>query len=302
LLEQKLDPEKWNGYSGEYPDLVKEALPGRLLGAFEAVCHSIDELPCPQAERDFFTLAVLSIMPRYSRAEPTGGWLKWLNKRTRVESLPRVIAERVEWMTDDLRRMKSTQKGDWQVSQRDVRRITGVDDQFDFVITSPPYPNRHDYTRVFGVELMFAFLDWKQTRQLRYQSFHSHPEARPKRPEADDYREPPALRRAIAAVKRECADERIPKMLRGYFLDMFIALAALCRVCQKRGRIVLVLGNAQYSGVPILVDEYTAAIAKQAGLQCERIAAARFRGNSAQQMGALGLHPSRESVVILQKA
>jgi hypothetical protein len=37
-------------------------------------------------------------------------------------------------------------------------------------------------------------------------------------------------------------------------------------------------------------------------LRCERIVAARYRGNSAQQMKTFGRHPARESVVYFQKA
>ena len=62
-----------------------------------------------------------------------------------------------------------------------------------------------------------------------------------------------------------------------------------------------VVGNACYSGVPIPVDEILAHIGQQIGLKLKRIVAVRYRGNSAQQMGAYGRQPSRESVVIFQK-
>src|SRR5207249_1648220 len=45
-LRGRLDPAGWNGASRTYPQLVVEALPGRLLGAFDAVARSIGELPC----------------------------------------------------------------------------------------------------------------------------------------------------------------------------------------------------------------------------------------------------------------
>jgi len=56
-----------------------------------------------------------------------------------------------------------------------------------------------------------------------------------------------------------------------------------------------VVGNAQYYGVPILVDELTAEIGEQVGLKCQTLVSARHRGNSAQQMGTFGRNPSRES-------
>jgi hypothetical protein len=52
--------------------------------------------------------------------------------------------------------------------------------------------------------------------------------------------------------------------------------------------------------VPITVDELTAEVGEQAGLKCEKLLVARYRGNSAQQMGKHGRNPSRESVVVFQ--
>lgn len=62
-------------------------------------------------------------------------------------------------------------EGSWQVQIADARSLPDPKGTYTAVITSPPYPNRHDYTRVFGVELLFEFLDWERLRMLRYQSF-----------------------------------------------------------------------------------------------------------------------------------
>ena len=90
-------------------------------------------------------------------------------------------------------------------------------------------------------------------------------------------------------------------MLEGYFLDMYLCLREVMRVSCPGAKIAFVVGNAQYSGEPILVDELTAEIGEQVGLKCEKILATRYRGNSAQQMGKYGRNPSRESVVIFRK-
>jgi len=72
-------------------------------------------------------------------------------------------------------------------------------------------------------------------------------------------------------------------------------------VCKRKARIAFVVGNAQYSGLAIPVDELTAELGEQAGLKCDKLVVARYRGNSAQQMGKYGRKPSRESVVLFQK-
>jgi len=183
----------------------------------------------------------------------------------------------------------------------DARHLAAADGIFSAVITSPPYPNRHDYTRIFGVELMYGFLDWEGTRAVRYQSFHSHPEARPTRPDSHEYRHPVLLRSCLDAIGRHSANPRLMRMLNGYFLDMFCCLKEMHRVCVGGARMALVLGNAQYYGQPLPVDEVTAQIGEMVGLRCVEIIVARIRGNSAQQMKLYGRRPSRESVVVFEK-
>lgn len=189
----------------------------------------------------------------------------------------------------------------WDVEIADARQLPDTGPTYSAVISSPSYPNRHDYTRVFGVELMFAFLDWSKTRKLRYQSIQSHPEARPQRPDASAFELPRGLARAIGKVKTLSNDPRIPRMLYGYFLDIYLCLLEIRRVCKSGARIAFILGNAQYCGVTIRVGEYTAQIGEQTGLLCENILVARYRGNSAQQMGRFGRTPSRESVIIFRR-
>ena len=201
-------------------------------------------------------------------------------------------------MLSDVCQTASQGHGKWRAQIADARIMPVPDAEYSAVITSPPYPNRHDYTRVFGVELMFAFHDWEANRMLRHQTFHSHPEARPQRPTVAGYKPPKALDESL----RHLSDKRVQRMLEGYFLDMFLCLCEIGRVCGERAKVALVLGNAQYNGKPLLVDEFTAEIGEQAGLNCTEIRAVRWRGNSAQQMGRYGRTPARESVVMFEKA
>ncbi len=197
----------------------------------------------------------------------------------------------------DVRRADFDDGDGWTARLADARALPESDGTYSAVITSPPYPNRHDYTRVFGVELMFGFLDWERNRELRRQSFHSHPEARPRRPQAPEYEAPGRLEDSV----RDLSDQRIRRMLRGYFLDMYLCLREAARVCRDGAKIAFVVGNARYGGRAILVDEFTAELGERAGLVCKEIRAVRWRGNSAQQMGRYGRVASRESIVIFEK-
>jgi len=286
-IMKSLTPSRWDGPVRSYPELVQKALPGKLLGAFDALDRELKDLGKHKTDRDFFRLALLSTLPHYSRAVATGGWLKWVKKRERVSSLPATFSARVELMIGDLRQVQLAWRALWHVSQADARRLPDKGNTYSAVVTSPPYPNRHDYTRVFGVELMFGFLDWEETRRLRYQSIHSHPEAKPE---------------SLQSIRGKGTDARVPKMLEGYFLDLYLCLCELKRVCQPKCKIAIVVGNAQYFGEPVLVDEIMAEVGEQSGLTCEKLIVARYRGNSAQQMGKYGRNPSRESVVIFRRS
>ena len=285
----------------KYPSLVMKALPGKLVSAFDSIDRAIGGLEATTIERDFFRLALLSTIPRHSRAVANGGWLSWVGRESATADLVTDFGERLETMLEDVEAVYPGGRPCCRAEEADARSLPDADATYSAVITSPPYPNRHDYTRVFGVELMFGFLDWEQTRQLRYQSFHSHPEARPTRPEAAGYNRPRRLVLALAHIREKEGDPRVGRMLDGYFLDLYLVLREVRRTCKPRARVAIVVGNARYQGVPIVVDELTAEIGEQAGLICEKLLVARYRGNSAQQMGKYGRHPSRESVVLFQR-
>ena len=280
-----------------YPELVHKALPEGRLEALDAVATGIENIDYSSSERDFFRLALISIIPRFSHAVANGGWLRWLNQGAGAENVTNFFKEQVEMMLSDV--CDTATQGDryWEACVADARVMPASDAEYSAVITSPPYPNRHDYTRIFGVELMFAFQDWEANRALRYQTFHSHPEARPNRPSAGRYKPPKALDASV----RDLSDKRIQRMLDGYFLDMYLCLCEVARVCRKGAKAAFVVGNTQYDGTAILVDELTAEIGEQAGLTCKEIRAVRWRGNSAQQMGKYGRMAARESVVMFEK-
>jgi site-specific DNA-methyltransferase (cytosine-N4-specific) len=300
-LKSTIDTSKWNGTKKTYPDLIYKALPGKMLGTFESILTDIVNLRTYKAERDFFKLALLATIPEYSRAVSSGGWLKWVNKSNRSSGIMRDFSKQVNLMIEDVEDCGIHQQGKWCVKNSDVRALPDKENTYSAVITSPPYPNRHDYTRVFSVELMFGFLSWHDTRRLRYQSFQSHPESHPNRPRSNGYKEPIILSDVINRIQMKKHEVRIIEMLRGYFLDISCALSEIKRVCKNNAKIAFVVGNAQYYGEPIEVDKLTAEIGEQIGLSCEKIIVARYRGNSAQQMKMYGRIPSRESVVILRK-
>lgn len=282
-------------------ELLKKAFVPRVFSQIKGVWDIITYLDCNENIKNFFRLGVLKSIHKVSRARISGGWYKWEDP---IETdFISVFENNVDIMLEDLNYGLQASSGvETRIETADARCLPSSDDEYSAVITSPPYPNRHDYSRIFNIELLIGFLNSIETKKLRYQSFHSHPEAKPVRPVCNLYSPPHELVEAIERIKfvNKKGDPRVPRMIEGYFLDLFCFLSELKRICKSKARIAIVIGNAQYSGIPILCDELCAEIATSIGLICDNISISRYRGNSAQQMAKFGRNPSRESVVVLR--
>ena len=148
-LERTLMHNSTTPMDRSYPELVHKALPEGRLEALDAVATGIENIDCSSSERDFFRLALLSIIPRFSHAVANGGWLRWLNQGAGAENVTIFFKEQVEMMLSDV--CDTAPQGDsyWEARVADARVMPASDAEYSAVITSPPYPNRHDYTRIF---------------------------------------------------------------------------------------------------------------------------------------------------------
>lgn len=280
-----------------YPTLARRAFDDETLGELDRLDRGLAMVD--GQGRDAIRLAVLKVLPQFSRLTRKGGWLANVTPAQPATQLLDTIERLVNDFDNDLAKIESAGTGA-AVALADARRMPLADASVDALMTSPPYPNRHDYTRVFGVELAYAFLDDEGIRKLRRQSLESHPEARPVRPATLSYAPPTELQTAIDRIAAKVDRNRIPPMLRGYFLDMHLVLAEVRRILKPHGRAAFVVGNARYVGIALEVDTYLALIGQSLGFQVEHIFVARRRGNSAQQMGKHGREPQRESIIVFR--
>jgi tRNA G10 N-methylase Trm11 len=183
----------------------------------------------------------------------------------------------------------------------DARKLP-TKQKFDAVITSPPYPNRHDYTRIYALEMAFDFVSTnEELKDIRYQTIRSHVEARRKY-DAVGYGKPAILGNMIEEIRRNGTNNpQVTSMIEGYFEDMYLVLSEISRCLKNKGRVALVVSNVRFAGVNIPVDELLAEIGTQVGMAPKEILVTRYRGNSSQQMGRYKRQPSRESIIIWEK-
>ena len=283
------------------PERLRKAFAPQELAHLMGLRRQIEQLPQPYA--DFFLLVLLRTQQRVSRAVPDGGWFRWVSKPDQSARIALWFEEQAGQHIADV----PARVPEWPPAQLvcdDARRLQHLEGAFDLVLTSPPYPNRHDYSRIFHVELLSLGLEEHEVERFRRASLRSHVEAVAPQVRASDYHLPsklPKLQEVLSALP-DRIDKRIPSMLKGYFEDLYLTLKAL-RPRLKEGAIcAFVVGNVRYGGVMVPVDEILVQIGEQAGYAFEQAWVARLRGNSAQQMGRFGREPTRESIVILRRA
>ena len=256
------------------------------------------------APRSFFVVALLSAVREFSRAVPDGGWFRWQEWPDRSTEIRDSFKNTVSLMMADVQALNWSE-GDPPASVRraDARKLPVASSLIDGLITSPPYANRHDYSRVFHIELLLLGEAESDVTKLRHRSIRSHVEARSPRGftrRLEPYKPPTLLSEALEALPTD-TDNRVRRFLQGYFEDIYLSLVDVARILRPGGRAAYVVGNVRHAGVMVLVDQIIAQLACQAGLDFEAAWVIRQRGNAAQQMGRYGRQPSRESVILLSK-
>jgi len=284
-------------------DIMRKAFSPRVLRILFGIRRRIQQIS-PQNNRDLFMLGLLGILEQVSRTSKSGGFLRLTDNKVDPKKVFPTFKNKIMTMIHDLETTRDCQEPFHKSASfiGDSRKLP-TRNRFDAVITSPPYPNRHDYTRIYALEMLMNFVESnKQFKQIRYSTIRSHVEAKPKFAIDGIYREPKELTRLISMIsKRELNNKAVIPMLHGYFEDMFLSLREVSRCLRSEGHAAFVVSNVRFGGLNIPVDTLLAEIGEQTGLLTQHVWIARYRGNSPQQMGQYGREPSRESIVIWRK-
>ncbi|WP_094755435.1 hypothetical protein [Acetobacter orientalis] len=142
-----------------------------------------------------------------------------------------------------------------------------VDGLWDGVITSPPYLNGTNYIRNARLELWFhrkirSKSDLRSLRDSVITSGINDVDAR------TDWKPVTAgTKRIVAELEQKAYDQRIPKMVGGYFRDMKIAMSALTACLRKKGRLCIDIGDSIYAGVHVPTDDLLIEVAEGIGLR-----------------------------------
>jgi hypothetical protein len=201
---------------------------------------------------------------------------------------------------------------------------TFEDDSIDFVITSPPYLNRYDYTRTYALELAFLECSEDKVKSLRQQMLSCTVENRDKRKYLEEYyrnkeryhdflkidstfKQQAALQEILMILEQNKKEgnlnnKNIARLVCNYFYEMCFVIYELSRILKLGGLIAIVNDNVKYAGEEIPVDLILSNIAECFGLKTKYIwTLGRGKGNSSQQMGNYGRTELRKCVYIWEK-
>jgi len=135
------------------------------------------------------------------------------------------------------------------------------------VITSPPYLNGTNYIRNARLELWYrrelkSKLDLRRLRDGVITSGINDVDAQ------TDWRPVSrGIERVVAELEQHAYDQRICKMVGGYFRDMQTAMRSLTAALNKGGRICIDIGDSIYAGIHVATDDLLVEVADGIGLK-----------------------------------
>ena len=277
--------------------------------------------------RELLTLACLSVLEEVSYTRKDGQFLRWdpqsgrnVRPKLHKHSLPtlsQALQNRFDEMSLDIPLLRERYRGAAPhfidgSSLTELRKLP--DGSFDTVITSPPYANRYDYTRIYALELAYLGYSENQLKELRQASLSATVENRSKREllrkgygdsaqlsgsfaMADSQA---ALQEALSILKenaRDLSNRNVIDLVENYFTEMAVIIGELGRIVSRSGSVFMVNDNVRYHGQEIPVDLILSDFAEQCGFRCENIwTLNRGKGNSSQQMGRFGRRELRKCV------
>lgn len=196
-------------------------------------------------------------------------------------------------------------------------------DQFAGVITSPPYCNRYDYTRIYALEI--AYLQrGHDIRELRQDQLSCTVESHSKLSILQKYYQSLGQQgkydETLSLIQDNSALTEINKALqlrwqrgdmnnRGvltmaeqYFTELAFVFTEIFRVCRSGAYVAFVNDNVRYGGEVIPVDLLSTSLAESLGFEPVRVyVLPQRKGNSSQQMEKFGREALRKSITVWKK-
>jgi DNA modification methylase len=315
-----------------------------LLNKFLTYCSKIKD----KKIQTIFRFAAFSVLEEISFTRKDGQYLRWDYRSKRnlpgkpfdigkiysfEEALNKKFSQIISDLSGNTTNSLFSELEDKAPDQLPVNIIEGScleelpkleDNFFDFIVTSPPYCNRYDYTRTYALELVYLGNNNDQVRNLRQTMLSCTVENKEKvdflnqfyssigKQEAFErvmevYNNSNAMTEVNSVLSElskleKLNNSNITRMVRNYFLEMCFVVYEMARVTKSSGYCVMVNDNVRYGGEEIPVDLILSEFAENFGFNINKIfVLPRGKGNSSQQMGNFGRTEVRKCVYLWQK-
>jgi DNA modification methylase len=272
LAGHELFKAKFQKYRVDAPPIMYRAFSKYALDDIIFFKRRISEIE-DEDIRYFFLLGLVKAALAVSYAWKDGAVIKIKKKHS--PPLRLMLNRTLKKMIKDLEKFKAQRAG-VVVEQCDARIMNTGDESVDCIITSPPYLNQIDYTKVYAIENFII-----SSTRLAAQ---------------------PAVRSYIG-LKGEydylISDVELPLSAKAYFTDMNAVLEEMYRVCKHGADVAIVVGNGFVEGQIVDSDLILAHMAEKCGFDVKSIFVLNERYalvNRTEKKGIL-----RESLIILKK-
>lgn len=266
-----------------YAPLIRKCYTDTALGELDCLRRSITNVSGSSDASLLVWLAIVSILRPTSHVG-TANWQYVLPKHKKTLTLRPFVAfdEAVRLIYADM--LTAYSDGPAAVFLVDDARscATLPNDYFDFVLTSPPYPNNYDYADATRLEMTFfgEITRWgdlhDSVRQYLLRSCTQHvPEKSVDLMDTLSSPELAPIHQELAAVCMKLGEVRLNRggkktyhnMIACYFLDLARVWLALRRVCRSPTKVCFVIGDSAPYGVYVPVIEWLGRLACAAGFQ-----------------------------------
>src|SRR6185312_9592364 len=283
-----------------------------FLNKYLSYCEKIKN---PQI-KTVLRFAAFSVLEDISYTRKDGQYLRWDYRSKRelpgkpfdigkIYSFEEAINKKLSQIISDLSPNQSNTLFDLlegpKITKAPVKIIEGScleelpklkDSYFDFILTSPPYCNRYDYTRTYALELVYLGCDADKVRELRQSMLSCTVENKEKvdylrtlyysngKQKAFDsiikvYNSSLAMAEVNLILDElnkleKLNNSNIARMVKNYFLELCFAIYEMARITKSGGYCVMVNDNVRYGGDEIPVDLILSEFAENFGFNINK--------------------------------
>ncbi|MCX6773539.1 MAG: hypothetical protein NTY68_00885 [Candidatus Micrarchaeota archaeon] len=272
---KKLDLSNYGGVDWKFELFSpSKAFPKRNLHEIVKIREAIERLD--GKARDLALLALICILPMSSLIVKDGGVLKLDNSKRAGQAIE-LFKRKIRHYVDDLRNNRI----EGPLPEVKIGSALNIEKQCDKIITSPPYLNSIDYTKVYGLEISLLNLDKNSTMNDRGISM---PSFITKKTEA-------------VLTGRDYIDSFAFIPVVGNYFDFTIkVIKEMHRKLNPGGKAIYVVADAVISTTYIPVDEICGRIAEEEGFKSRVIVGLKRRTRINNR-----IFDTRESAVVMEK-